>query len=163
MKISWQILRQRTFPPEFRIDPTGEEDWSASFVAAISEATAKAKPLEPPRPALDEDFAVALCNQHFRLRRNAEQIVAETGESKELRSIQRALQSLSDVFERYGIECRDLTGQAYDFLRLDFEQIGEPEIVAGLDGAKIWRCERPIVVVDGKLIQKARGIVARPA
>lgn len=168
MKISWLDLRQKTFPPEFRIDPVEEEDWSASFVVAVSEVMAlakKVKPLdpEPSPPALAEDFAVALCNQHFRLHRNAEQIAAETGESKELRSIQRALRSLSEVFERHGIEFRDLTGQAYDFLRLDFEQIGELEVVTGLDGAKIWRCECPVVLVNGRLIQKARGVVARPA
>ena len=67
------------------------------------------------------------------------------------------------TLRRHGIECRDLTGQVYDAGRLDFEPIGEPEAVPGLDGTRIGRCERPAVFVNDKLIQTARGLVTKPA
>jgi hypothetical protein len=168
-------LRQKTFPPEFRIDSGRGNLWEESLTAAMAEAVAllKAGPSKgsekpenseaPPQPGLDRELALALCDHHFRLHRNAEQLADGGGDSKELRSIRRTLESLNELLVSHGIEYRDPTGQAYDFLRLDFEQIGEPELVPGLDGLKVWRCERPAVLMNGALIRKARGVVAKPA
>ena len=113
--------------------------------------------------APDAAFALALCNNYFRLHRNAEQLALEGQNSKELRGIARALENMGELLRRHGIECRDLTGQVYDAGRLDFEPIGEPEAVPGLDGTRIGRCERPAVFVNDKLIQTARGLVTKPA
>jgi hypothetical protein len=173
---TWRLdLRQKTFPLEFRINDPGGEDWVVALASAVSEAMAlgpakssDARRSEAKRPgelqsAVNEGFAVALCNHHFRLRRNAEQLAADGGDSKELRSIRRALESLSEVFARYGIECRDVTGQTFDFLRLDFDPIGEAEPISGLNEQRIYRSECPAVLINGRLVQKARGIVAKPA
>lgn len=156
--------RQKTFPAELRIDFAALEIWTECLATALAAATPELTPSpSPPTTAITEEFAVDLCNLLFRLQRNAEQLATEGADSKELRSIRRALESLNELLSSRGIEYRDPTGQAYDFLRLDFEQIGEPELVPGLDGLKVWRCERPAVLMNGALIRKARGVVAKPA
>lgn len=169
----WSAVRQKTFPRPFRIEAGAAEDWAESLAAALAGAKTAAREPSPAvsepsaaptgPPALAEDFVRALCDHQFRLRRNAAQLAAEGANSKELRSIRRALEGIDELLAEHGIECRDLTGEDYDFLRLDFEQIGQAETIPGLAGMKIWRCERPAVLVDGKLVQCARGIVARPA
>lgn len=184
MRLDWARLRQKTFPAEFRIDTGDGDDFATALAAAYTAAlmaarNQKADALgninrltadieERPRPegstsGIDSDFALALCNYHFRLRRNAQQMAAEGKESKELRGINWALENIDELFEKYAIECRDLTGQRYDPGRVDFEPMSAPEAVPGLDHPMIGRCERPAVLVDGELIQKARGLVTKPA
>jgi hypothetical protein len=166
-------LRQRIFPVQFRIEVEETGDWVNLLAVVVSEAFTAAKhqktesgltkaAKESP-PSVDTDFALALCNSHFRLRRNAEQLALEGKDSKELRSITRALKNIDQLFEKYGIESRDLSGQTYHDGRVDFEPIGEPELIPGLDTPKIGRCECPAVLVNGRLIQKARGLATKPA
>ena len=154
-------LRQWRFAPEFRIEAAREAELARALAAALRAGrrpaeAAKVRPLSP-------ELAVGLCNHVFRLRRNAQQLAEEGKDSKELRSIRRALGSLEDTLKQHGIECLDPTGQDYDPGRLDFEQIGQAEVVAGIERERIGRCERPVVLLDGKLAQKARGLVHRPA
>ena len=154
-------LRQWRFAPEFRIEDGGGGDLARAVATTLR--TLRRPPEAPKVKPLSPELAVGLCNELFRLRRNAEQLAAEGKDSKELRSIRRALGSLEDTLKQHGIECLDPTGQDYDPGRLDFEQIGQAEVVPGIERERIGRCERPVVLLDGKLAQKARGLVHRPA
>jgi hypothetical protein len=169
----YSALRQKAFPPAFRIDSRNSDDWPPALARTLRELlqVLNTRPAMPPvpepardnGPALTPDFVVSLCNYYFRLNRNAAQMEREGLNSKELRSIKLALENIERLFKKQGIECRDLTGQAYDFGRLDFEQIGPASPVPGLDRLRIGRCERPAIMLGGQLIQKAKGLVDRPA
>jgi hypothetical protein len=164
--------RQLRFPRPFRLRPAAD-DADALLAAALSEILRQAVPPEPARPSpaappppaqvretMPEAFVIALCNDYFRLKRNAELIANQ--DSKEVRSIRRTLDRLRDVFGEHGIECIDLTGQAYHHGRVDFEPIGKAEPTAGVDAPRISASERPAVLLKGQLVQKARGTVVRP-
>lgn len=176
-------LRQRRFPAEFRIPPPP----SSAALAALAERAARlleewrpaglapqeTNPLPVPErpPAAAEGsgagvaapLAVALSDDFWRIRRNADLLAAKAGDSKEMRMILRHLESLGEVFREHGIDCADLTGQEYDIGRTDFEQIGEATPVPGLVTARIAVCERPAVWLRGTLVRPARGLVERPA
>jgi hypothetical protein len=79
------------------------------------------------------------------------------------KKIERALESLDSMLLERGVECLNLEGQRYDDGRLDFEPIGAEEEAGSADHECIGRCEKPVIKVDGKLLQKARGVVIRPA
>jgi tetratricopeptide (TPR) repeat protein len=72
-------------------------------------------------------FAVAVCNAFFRLRRNLDQLAQGNGESREVRGLLRALDSLQHSFEEFQIQCLDPTGQEYVPGREDIEILGRAE------------------------------------
>lgn len=179
---SWSVaLRQWRFPAEFRIRPTDPQDPSlalAMALAATADAEAAARresaalaaevaalheKAAAAGPSIPSTLAVALSNECFRLRRNADQLPSDERESKEVRSIRKALESITEAMRGQGIEYVDLTGQDYVSGRVDFEQIGAQEPQGGLTREQISRCERPAVLLNGKLLQKARGLVVYPA
>ncbi len=150
----------------FRITAGTPDEVAQALVSVVAAAllpppeTTKPPPPSGPDPA----FIVPLCNQYFRLRRNAERLAGEGKESREVRALNGALKKIAELFEDHQIECRDLTGQTYDDGRIDFEPITTaPERVPGLTEDKILRCESPAILIRGKLAQKARGVVAIPA
>jgi hypothetical protein len=177
-------VRQKLFPPEFRITAG-----SGSSVEAILTEMAAAMDLAPeittaipvvPAPAVvepsaqvaevkteqdgvDPAFVRALCNDLFRLRRNAGLIASDGTETKEIRSIKRAVERLDDMLKQRGIEYFDMTGKQWDARDVDFEPKGQPVLVSGLLHKRIAACECPMVKVKGKLIQRAQGIVEVPA
>lgn len=182
------VWRQWIYAPEFRIPVYGPEDLSAALLAAFcgQQDSAGAEPApsagarsvapgealpddRPTGPApFDEPLAVAICNGCFRIRRNALEMDATASGAgrnggKEIRSISRALDRMDEFLKERGIEYRDPTGQVYDPGRQDFQSIGEPEVVAGLTLATIVQVERPAVLVNGTLVQCARGVVGKPA
>ena len=57
----------------------------------------------------------------------------------------------------------NLTNKDWEPGRGDFEVIGDAEPVPGLDRKRIIRCERPAVWLSGELLQKARGLIGKPA
>lgn len=163
-------LRQWRFPRAFRIESNGRLDPAELLCRLVKDALRAPEPAlsrDPPSPAkpasaaLGEGFLVSLCNNNFRLRRNVELLEKEGESSKELRSIRRTLDTVEMLLESAGVESIDLTGQEYDDGRMDFSALAS-EGVAGLDREQISLCERPLVLVQGKMIQKATGIVARP-
>ncbi len=164
--------RQWTFPAQCRLEVEDGEDWLADYTQAAAAAQAEArnqpKPASPPvataaEPAINPGFTLSLCNYYFRLRRNAEVMGAEGKSSKELRSINGALEKIDTLLREHGVECLDLTGQPYDIGRADFEQIGEAEKAPGLTRTQIVQCERPAVLINGQMVQRARGLVGKPA
>jgi hypothetical protein len=169
-------LRQWTYPPELRIHPASQgSGWDelAALTAALatrcrqlSGASADPPgntPSAPSRPAgVDKDLALGLANGLFRIKRNLDQLAAEGTDGKELRSIRRASERLRELLAAKAIECRDLTGEIYDPGRLDFEPLGPPQGVTGLNRHRIGRLERPAVALGGELIQTARGVVEKP-
>jgi len=186
-------LRQLLFPPAFRIEPPGPAEWAEALVEALGTALQEARTLQekvtasiadapgpepkaepgkddPPLPAppadggvINTDFIVSLCNDYFRLKRNIEGMKAKHGDIRELGRIERILESVQFLLGENKIECLDLADQDYDAGRKDFDPIGPPEEMPGLVRPKIMRCERPLIRLNGKIIQKSRGLVAKPA
>jgi len=158
----WATIRQLMFGREIRIDFVSAERLENFVLARENYLSQRVKELAS-SPAPKPDAIVGLCNDLFRLRRNAEQQAAEGINSKEVRSSARALEHANNMLKDMGIEYIDLTGEVYDDGRTDFDPIAEPEIAPGLDRMKILRCERPVILLNGKLIQKGRGLVVKPA
>jgi hypothetical protein len=175
----WTVaLWQWRFPAEFRIRPTGPEDPSLALASALAatagaeadarrESAALAAEVATLRdkaaaagPSIPAALAVALSNECFRLRRNADQLPRD---QREVRSIRKSLEGITEAMRGQGIEYVDLTGQDFDAGRLDFEPLGADEPRHGLAREQITRCERPAVLLNGKLLQKAKGLVAYPA
>jgi hypothetical protein len=151
-------LRQLTYPREFRIEiPTME------VLSLLEYLPPPNKPPVTKNDMMNVDFVISLCNDHYRVQRNVEQIEKEGKSSKELRSISRALKNVGALLEKHNIQCLDLSGHEYHVGRTDFDPLGEPEEKQGIDTMKILQCERPAIYLDGKLIQPAKGIVAKPA
>lgn len=164
-------LRQLRFPRPFRI-AGGKDDYDALLLSALATLAQVTRDAVSPSPAsvaeaadmreaMPSGFVVALSNEMFRLKRNAD-LMARAGDTKEIRSIRRTLEKLQDALREHGIECLDLSGQAYDVGRVDFEPFGAAERIADVDSPRIGTCERPAVLLHGRLIQKARGTVALP-
>lgn len=165
-------LRQWRYPREFRIYSDMESDWIETLGFALSAALDESNRTvidDNSQPSniqaldlLNPEFLVSLCNDHFRLKRNASIMAEEVQSSKELRSILRSLKKVDDLLETNGIQCLDLTNEPYDPGRQDFQSLGEAEQEVGIDEQIIRLCECPVILLNGKLIQKARGIVAGP-
>jgi hypothetical protein len=177
-------LLQMQFPPALRIEPRLHEPWldmlvsvtkallrdrssaASSDVITASSATRSASVGTGKAdgfPEVTAAIACALANAHFRLRSNLRELGVREDESNAVRGMKRALSSLDETFRQCGIECRDLTGEAYDPGRLDFEQLGTAVEVQGLERPIVGRCERPAVFLQGRLIQKAKGLAHRAA
>jgi|GEM_PF-1329772 len=180
----WAALRQWTFPPPFRISPRGLEGPGGIFAALLSVLSAEraethqqldavAKKVNEILQSLNQEpqcsanslspsFAKALCNHCHRLDLNIEQMNTENLNHKELKSNARALDRIREALKTHHIEYRNLSGQIYADTRGDFEPLGPAQPQPGLDRKTIIRCDRPVVFLDGKLIQRASGIVGRP-
>ena len=91
------------------------------------------------------------------------QLSGEKKEGQALRSLGRVLEDVDFLLTEHGIDSRDLQGEVYDDGREDFEPIGAPEKISGLTRREIALCESPRIMIHGKVVQKARGVVAIPA
>ena len=136
-----------------------DSDWQQRLTEAEKAGAAKKNNAEC---ELDRDFIVSLCNEYFRADRNLAKLERQDQPPQQARRIRKSLNDIGWLFERYAIECKDLTGQPYDIGRLDFEQLAEPETAPGLKGPTITLCERPAVVLRGRLLQRAKGLVSKP-
>lgn len=186
----YRKIRQMTFPPEFRIETDWNSQWERSAATALSQCLkltgntthrmrdlqrqldeTQSQPGEPQdtaadqkdKGAFDSKFACAICNDIFRLQRNVTQLEHEGGSSKELRSIQRVVRNVDHALKENGIEYIDLTDKPFDERSEDFEPFGKPQEIPGLDRAWIAACERPVVLINGRIVQRARGVLKRPA
>ena len=162
MRVRWSAamarVRQRRYAREFRIQTDGDTVIASAFQRAVREAL-RPRDAGAASPAL----VIELCNELFRVARGADQLQAQGRDSKELRSIRRALTNIGTALEEQQICWVDPTGQEYDEGRVDFEPIAEAAPVPGLQCRRISLCERPAVLIRGKLVQSARGLVERPA
>jgi len=160
-------MRQRTYPAPFRICAPKSSEWKQALVRSLSLEFAGIQ--EPPTPApgeppkaIPDKLAVALCNNHFWIGCQIRQLESEGINSAETRNVKRCLDDLKSNLERNDIRCIDVTGQAYDEGRLDFEAFGEPEVRSGLAYRTIIQCESPVVMSGRRLLQKGRGTIAKP-
>ena len=158
-------LRQWTYPSDLRI-PVPETKRSDGLLMSMVELLERERvPRERNDRAekgstLDPEFIIKLCNEHASARRTARRLGSE---SKESRSINRTLTRVDGLLRDHHVECLDLEGEEFTPTRDDFEPIGEPEAVPGLERMTIGLCERPKVTMDGRLIQRATGILQKPA
>ncbi|HEY3840463.1 MAG TPA: hypothetical protein VGL72_28020 [Bryobacteraceae bacterium] len=168
----WTVrFRQALYPPEFQITPGDDEASLAVMVAHLAtmmETLAPLAPTDTPKPppvvtptaGPDKAFVIDLCNQVHRLSRAVKKAQEQGG--AEADKLQRHLDRLGEILAGYKVEWEDLTGQAYDPGRADFDPLGEPVMVPGLQRKTIIQCERPAVRFGGVLIQPAKGTVGRP-
>jgi hypothetical protein len=181
---NWLRAKQWLYPPEFRIH-AGSSDAQALSVLAdvvtrLLAQAERAAPSAPPADAgngtpasdagpvaapvpggLDKSFVIDLCNSVHRLSRAAKPLL-ESGGSDGGR-VQRNFDLLRKALQTRGIEAVDLSGQVFSPDRYDFEPLGEPQPTEGLTRMTIVQCDRPLVMLDGKMLQPAKGIVGRPA
>jgi hypothetical protein len=130
------------------------------------ELAARCREPEDPDPldgGLEASLAVVLANNLFRLGRGLEGLEDGAEDSREVRKIRRAYRRIEATLRERGVEWWDPCGEIYDVGRLDFERLGSARPVAGLDRARIGRCERPAVLLAGELLQTARGVVEEPS
>jgi hypothetical protein len=167
----WESFRQWCYPPPFRI-----RNVSAAFgllLVELEEIQGKLAALsDKPDPvgdslrvgtpsALDKDFAVNLCNQLHRLHRSVSKALLQR--APEAERIDGHLAGVRTQLEERGFVYRDLTGQRYAPEREDFEILGDPQPSSGASWPTIVQCERPAVLLKGKVVQRAKGVVSIPA
>lgn len=157
----WANLYQRIFPHPFRIIPATAPGQQTADDNAI-ETLLTNLPQAAPAALIPVELARELCNEHFYLISHLKKL-ENTDNMRLLRRLRSVADNLQQIMARYGIEYRDLTGQDYHAGRVDFTNFAPAEINPALNTAQIILCEHPAVFLDGKLIQTARGIVARPA
>lgn len=174
------VGRQYLFAPEFRIGRIRHAELLDAFTEMAQllacldrsrDIERPQKPLEPgpeaqageKREQIEVSFVLGLCNDLFRLRRNAGLLAKDGPETKEVRSIKRAMERLDDMLKQRGIEYVDVTGRLWDYRDVDFEPKGQPVPVAGLTHKRIAACECPLVRIEGRIVQRAQGIVEVPA
>jgi len=157
----WGNIYQHIFPQPFRIIPPVTAKWEQS-ADDIALDILTAQIASTPTELIPPQFACELCNEHFYLVTHLKKLDGAPAEIRFLRRLHNATENLQQVMANYGIEYRDLTGQDYHEGRLDFTNIAPAEIDTALTTAKIVICEYPAIFLHGKLIQPARGIVARP-
>lgn len=187
-----QRLRQWTWPRPFAIDSPGDDDLEGLVSATLSSAAsgdgvqalgeqgqqilagqeALAETLRTIADALDNDspppgadvspsLALLLGNQSHRLRQAVKMLGPDVSRGVK-RPFVRIAEAIDEELGEMGVEVLDLADQVYDEGRLDFEPIAEPMPKAGLDRMRIGRCERPLIRLQGNIVQKAKGIVLRP-
>ena len=145
-------LKQLRYPEAFRIAPY---KWTW-HLRTITQVTVTDK-------ELDEGLARELAEGLFRMERSAVAIGSlPPGIEREVSKIRRALERRPKQLASHEIEVLDLTGQPLAAGRTDFEPLGEPEVAEGIAHPTISFCERPAVMLRGRLIQTARGIVSVP-
>jgi hypothetical protein len=115
-------------------------------------------PSPPPPPS--KSFVTELCNRLHQLSRTVKKASDQQGpESDRLKT---HMERLDKTLREYSIGWEDLTGQAYHPGRADFEPLGEPRSQAGLTRDTIVQCDRPVVRIDGRVVQSAKGVVGTP-
>lgn len=169
-------LRQLSYPREFRIKVFSGEFWTAALGTVLAQTLESARKVDqdsrkiqdapiPPKTArgVGKEFIVSLCNDVFRLRRNVKLLLEAGTQGHMVRGIGMALDNVDRLFAKNGIEYKDLAGHSYDPDWLAFELLSEPEESPDTQVETIKMCERPMVTLNGELIQAAKGIVIRPA
>jgi len=169
MSRAWESFRQWWYPEPFRIRSGAPEIGLLCLeLDAIHEKLAAlrvgggAPPPQPVSPAqLDRGFIVALCNNLHRLDRSA--VRAEKEGADEAERLKDHLARVRSDLKEKGLTYEDLSGQQYTPDRADFESLGAPRPMPGLNWPTIMQCERPVVLRGAEILQRAKGVVATPA
>ena len=172
------FFRQLLYPKEFRIQLPGSfgpEFSTSEFFNGLAEGLAGAQNrIEELKQLLKQfegtahegvpkAFAIDLANQWFRIKRNLS-VLEETGTSnKETRMLNRSIEGIQRSMAEQEVELIDFTGKVLVDGQKDFEIAGEPEHRSDIKEKTILFCERPAIMINGKLVQAARGLVAVPA
>lgn len=158
----FRLLRQVTYPPAFRIAAMPIWDESLSELKVLTELIETLNEDSKPQE-VNESLAQGLCNEHFRLMRTLSKLERGDKPPREARRLRATLEEMLQLFDQYGFTYQDISGQDWHPNRMDFEQFAEADIDPTLTRSKIRVCERPAVFLNERLIQTAKGIVARPA
>ncbi len=167
----WNTIRQWGYPQAFRVNPIKPSAHLLLLeLAALTSSLAEVKKsailpqemIPPPGEGgahkIDKDLAIRLCNDLMRIQRSA--AASFQPGSSEGERIKSQMERVRLTLKDFNITYQDLTGQSYDPGALDFEPLGEPDYRPDLPFDTILSCERPVVLIGGKVIQKAKGVVA---
>ncbi len=169
MSGAWESFRQWWYPSPFRVRSGSPEigllcrelDSIMKKLDAMTGSGAGGPQAESAKATdLEKGFAVALCNNLYRLDRSVAR-AAKQG-SDEADRLRDHLARLRTDLKEKGIAYEDLTGQQYHSGRADFEPLGTPQPVEGLRWPTIVQCERPAVLRRGEILQSAKGVVGIP-
>lgn len=102
-----------------------------------------------------------LCTALFRMERNLVQLDGQES-SRQTRGIARNCGKLKETLDGWGVTYKDISGEGFNSGRKDIE------VIAADDSSRVTQpvidiCETPVVMLNGKVIQKAKGTVLRPA
>ncbi len=171
-------LRQWFYPKEFRIEPMSNTEWAKALTHALNAKTQDVTPKDDTNETvlaaeeflsqfdgahLSEDAIIKLCNDLFRIQRDTTLLPEQNATHKELRGVHRTLGNIFQLLQEKGIECLDLTDQDYLPKRVDFTPSRKVQELPGLESVIIAECKRPAIYFQGNLLQKATGIIAKPA
>ncbi len=154
-------LRQRLFPPEFRIPRPA---WTPEMVELLRKLQVRESTISPKLDAAAEvdallhlvaDFATGL----WRIRNR---VAPNGGEPPdELRAVWRHVESTWDALASATIEIRDHTGERYvDGMALKVVAFQPTE---GVPRETVSETIKPSIAYKGKLIQKGEVVVATPS
>jgi len=154
-------LRQRAYPPEFRIRPAAAP---AEATSALERIAASLESLAG-RPADDSEREVSrllaqLATDLWRLRPKLASLEGACS-PRELRALLRPYQSAWDAMIQAGIEIDDHVDEPYDGGMAVEVLTFQPS--PGLARQRIIETLRPTVFRNGRLIQRGQVIVGQPA
>ncbi len=157
--MAWQGLRQRRFPPEFRIAPAA---WPADLLAALQriehvrpivEKSVDEPPIERP---WDEQALAGTVTSLWRARRKAESMDG----ADPMRQVKRHVQTAWDSLERLGVKVLDHDGEPFDS-GLSLEALAiQPH--PGVSRETIIETVRPTIYLNDRFIQMGQVIVGAP-
>jgi hypothetical protein len=154
------VLRQRRYPPEFRI---GEPLWSGEIATQVCEALQRqmAEPTLPPLAGLVDEQIVAIGTRLWRLRSEMMR-QAEDSRAAALRSAYRHLDALWEQLTEAGIEVRDHTGEAVPKSGIYLLKTIAHQPVSGISHQRVIETLKPTIYFNERLIQVGEVIVGTP-
>lgn len=160
MLVAWQGLRQRRFPPEFRIAPAA---WPADLLADLQRVE-HVRPItpEPPTPEpltpppWDEQALASTVTSLWRARRKVE----SEDSVGPMRQVGRHVQATWDSLERLGVKVLDHDGEPFDS-GLSLEALAiQPH--PGLSRETVIETVKPTIYLNERFIQMGQVIVGAP-
>jgi hypothetical protein len=120
------------------------------------------EPLPPPSGGIPKAIAIETCNELFRMDRHLVRVKERSGDAGDMRKQERSVTKLRTLLSKNKVEYIDVTGQVWTPSRVDIEVIGSLREDATLTDIHVERCERPVVMIDDKIEQQARGTLVGP-
>jgi hypothetical protein len=152
-------FRQWTFPPEFRFSCSDQFDPFSRICSLLDRSPEELPPDGPVKEQPDEKFLIGIGNQVFHQQQIADGLGSD---SRAGRGLLRSIKKQKEMLEERNVQVLDLTGQFYDDTRRDFEPLAAAEIRPELVRPTIVLCETPAILIEGRLVQTAKGIVGAP-
>lgn len=155
MLVAWQGLRQRRFPPEFRIAPAA---WPADLLADLQRVERAVQSVAEPAtaPPWDEQALASTLTSLWRARRKVE---SEDGVGP-MRQVGRHVQAAWDSLERLGVKVLDHDDEPFDSGLSLLVLAIQPH--PGISRETIIETVKPTIYLNERGIQMGEVIVGAP-